>query len=177
MKKLSIAVVREHIILCLMIALIFLFSSGVFAADGDKFSAYVTDSDQVRIGKTGKLIGFKKDIEVATTNDTVTASESGKTFLVNNGSELVTMTLLTSASGLEYTFTTINGNADGTSKVILNPQSTDTFVGCVNSTVTTTFVAGDDLDSSGATGDSVTIVGADTKWYCVDRTGTFADGN
>lgn len=116
---------------------------------------------------------FKTLIEVVTTSDTVTARESGKTFLVNATSGAPRFTLPTAATGLTYTFKAINGPA----RIELSPQATDTMVGCVVSAATSTFAAGDDLDSATTTGDSVTIVGASTKWYCIDRVSTWVDGN
>jgi len=152
--------------------------NGAFAVDGDLSTWYNSADNEVRITSTGALVNTRTDIEVATTNDTVTVAESNKTFLPNISSGTITFTLPTAASGLTYQFSSINGNnAAGQGTIILNPQSTDTFVGCVNSGTTSTFTAGDDLDSPGATGDSVTIVGASTKWYCVNRIGTWVDGN
>lgn len=129
------------------------------------------------IDNNGQM-SYKSLVEVATTSDTVLATETGKIFFPNISSGTITFTLPTAASGLTFTFSSINGHAtSGQGTVILSPQATDTFVGCVNSTSATTFATGDDLDSPGATGDSVTIVGASTKWYCVDRTGNWVDGN
>lgn len=115
---------------------------------------------------------LKRYVESQTTSDTITASESGKVFIVS-GSGAPRFTLPTAAAGLTYTFTSIGGPA----RIELSPQSTDTMVGCVVGSAVTTFAAGDDLDSPGTTGDSVTIVGASTKWYCINRVSTWVDGN
>lgn len=68
----------------------------------------------------------------------------------------ITMTLPTAAAGLKYKFVVADA-ASGS--VILNPQSTDTFVGCVYGAGATTFTTGDDLDSPSTTvtGDTVEI--------------------
>lgn len=143
-------------------------SSGVHA--GVKFSV-----DGFKIDANQQM-SYKELIEVLTTDDTVTVAESGKTLFIDINRGSFTGTLPTAASGLKYTYTAINGNAaTGQGRIFLAPQSTDTFVGCVNNTAVTTFATGDRLRSVDATGDSVTIVGASTVWYCTNRIGTWAD--
>jgi hypothetical protein len=159
----------SFIIALLMTALVV---SGAFGADGDQLS-----TNNFRVDGNG-YVYYKALIEVATTSDTVTAAESGKIFLSNISTGTLKYTLPTAASGLTYTFTSINGNAtSGQGVIYIDPSSADTLVGCVSSTITTTFAAGDSLYSPGATGDTVTIVGASTKWYCINRIGTWVDGN
>ena len=151
--------------------------SGAFSADGDLSTWYNSADNEVRLTSTGVLVNTRTDTEVATTNDTVTVLESGKVFLPNISSGTITFTLPTAAAGLTYTFTSINGHAtSGQGRVYLDPASTDQFSGCANSSSTSTFANGDSLYSPEATGDSVTIVGASTKWYCVNRVGTYVDG-
>jgi len=140
-----------------------------------------TDDDGVaysQIDTDGLVTYVKTDIEIQTTSDTITVEESGKTFLININSGTLTDTLPTSGKGLTYSFVSINGSAtSGQGTCILNPQSTDIFYGCVDSDSASTFTAGDDLDSPGATGDSVTIIGGTNAWYCTHRVGTWVDGN
>lgn len=132
----------------------------------------IDDSSQITF--PGTVI---QKYEVSTTNDTLTASDSGKVYLVNYNTGPIGYALPTSTAGLTYTFTAINGHAtSGQARIYINPAITDTFVGCVNSSVTSTFAAGDSLYSPGATGDSVTIVGYPLYWYCTDRIGTWVDG-
>lgn len=151
--------------------------NGAYAADGDLFLTEDSSGNDIRINTTGQAIGWRADYEVATTNDTLTAAESGKT-IVANPTSYTTFTLPTAATGLRYRFLVANGNSGTTAGMIaLSPQSTDTFEGCVASNATTSFTTGDDLVSPGATGDSVEIIGASTKWYCVNRIGTWTDGN
>jgi hypothetical protein len=147
-----------------------------FCADGDELT-----TTSFRVNSSGQVV-MKALVEAATTNDTVTAAETGKTFIVSGSSattqNTVTFTLPTAAAGLTYRFIAADGHATAPRKrIYLDPASTDTFVGCVNSSVTTTFAAGDSLYSPGATGDSVTIVGNSLYWYCTDRVGTWVDGN
>lgn len=156
----------------LLALLIFIaFPNGAFAEDGDELT-----TTSFRVNSDGQVV-YKQLNEVITTNDTVTAAETGKTFFINKTTAGTThITLPTAATGLTYTFTALYGN--GVTKFRLDPASTDAFGGnCVNSASTTTFANGDRLISAGATGDTVTIVGASTKWYCTNRTGTFVDAN
>jgi len=162
---------KKFKILSLALLLSLAFVSG---ASANKFSV-----DGFTINTSGLISEFKTYTESDTTNDTVTAAKTGATFLVDaSAGGTLTYTLPTAAAGLTYKFVSIGGHqTSGQGTIILSPQSTDTFVGCVTSSVTSTFTAGDDLDSPQATGDTVTIVGASTKWYCVDRIGTWVDGN
>jgi hypothetical protein len=100
-----------------------LFTLPVFASDGDLFSVYNSSGNQVRITSTGAYLGGRTSYEVITTDDTVTAADSGTTFFINNADDPVTMTLPTAAAGLTYKFVSINGNADNDTRTILNPQS------------------------------------------------------
>lgn len=149
-----------------------LLANGAYCADGDELT-----TTSFRVNSDGQVVQ-KQLIEVAITNDTITAAETGKTILTNYNTSPVTYHLPTAAAGLKYTFTSINGHVtSGKAIVYLEPADVDTFVGCVNGTSTTSFAAGDSLYSPGATGDSVTIVGNTLYWYCTDRTGTWVDGN
>ena len=140
-------------------------------ADGNKFSVtgFTIDNNQ--------LMSYKKLYEVVTTTDTITAAESGKTFFIDNdGTALITLTLPTAAAGLNYSFV-ISDASLGSFKI--SPASTDTLVGCVNGTSDSSFTAGDSLDaqSTPTTGDTVSMVGVSTIWYCDDMIGTWVDGN
>jgi len=124
------------------------------------------------------LLGQKLTAEVVTTNDTVTAADSGTVFLMNTASTTTQVTLPTAAAGLNYAFVVVGGDG-ATSAVRLDPKSTDRFEGCVSSSATTTFALGDRMSSpvTQATGDTVTLVGASTKWYCAGYVGTWVDVN
>ena len=169
---------KFSILVALLIVL--MVSGAAQAANTNLFSVENTSGNEIYIDSTGVFYGAKASTEAATTNDTVTAAESGKTFLIDPGVTYpLTMTLPVAAAGLEYTFTAVNGMQGSSTpgRIYLDPNIADTFVGCVNSLVTSTFAAGDSLYSPGATGDTVTIVGASTKWYCTNRVGTWVDGN
>jgi len=171
---------------CLALLLAFVFISPALATDwrGNVGGIDANNAPYWGVDSNGTLIpstlaSYKTIYETATTSDTLTATESGKTIFVNISSGDAVFTLPTAAAGLTYTFTAINGNGtDGQGEFILNPQSTDTFYGCVSSSAASTFSAGDDLDSPHQTGDSVTITSpAALKWVCTNRVGTFVDGN
>lgn len=133
------------------------------------------DSDRVITIATDA--GIKASYELVTTSDTITASETGKTFIINPASQM-TLTLPDADVGMSFKFTANNGNAGGTKKFILDPQSTDTLRGVVNSAAASTFAAGDSVISPGVTGDSITLFCAqDTYWDVVDIRGTFSDNN
>lgn len=124
--------------------------------------------------------GVKAKYEVKTTDDTLTAVESGTVYYINptDGSPM-TITLPDADVGLTYTFVAINGNNSGNSWYQLAPQSTDTLVAVANTkTAASTYVAGDKVRSNSATGDSITVTcGADTYWYIGSVRGTFTDVN
>lgn len=119
-------------------------------------------------------------IEVKTTSDTLTVAECGKTILANISSGDMTLTLPESTGyGCYFKVVAINGHAtSGQGRIIIDPQSSDTLVGCVSSSVTTTFAAGDSLRSPEATGDTIKVTDyTDGSWACSDRIGTWADNN
>lgn len=152
----------------------------IFADDDDVSSLYGKANPTAEVWKvdSNDQMYFRQAIEAVTTSDSVTAVESGKQFNVAPASTAVFFTLPSAAAGLDYTFTATTGNASPTKTIVLDPASSDTFVGCVNGTSATTFVANDRLISPGATGDSVRITGtASNQWVCSARTGTWADYN
>jgi len=120
--------------------------------------------------------GLKVAYEVATTSDTITAEESGKTFIYKPASTTSTFILPDADVGMFFKFTAANGGA--TKKMVINPQDTDYIRGAVNSAALNTFATGDSITSPGNTGDSITFFCAeDLYWDVVDRTGTFVDSN
>jgi hypothetical protein len=168
--------VRKMIILLALLMIIPV--SGAYCA-ADLFNVTQDDGYAVRIDSDGKYMGMRRDVEVATTSDTITAAESGKVFLVDPATTAVTFTLPTAATGMQYTFTAIDGSRqENLQSIILDPASTDTLVSCVTSDSTTSFAAGDKIYSQGITGDSVTIVcGSANTWACINRVGSWYDGN
>lgn len=122
--------------------------------------------------------GVVMPYELATTSDTITAVECGKTFIVNPSTAGVVFTLPNADVGCSLTFVQSVGSAAGTKKFSIDPQSTDTLRGVVNGTSGSTFAAGDKATSPGATGDSISIFcGEDTYWDTVMKIGTFVDSN
>ena len=153
-----------------LIAIMFLFG----AVEGyavDKFVVgNAADENLVKITETGIFEGARGDYTVVTTNDTLTAIESGIVEIVEGTSSPVEITLPTASLGLRYTI--VAGASDGTIEV--QPQDTDTIVYSVSNVV---LDQGDDLDSSGTTGDSVTLIcGVATKWFVESMKGTWVDG-
>ncbi len=158
--------------LLLLLAVLLIAVVPAFAGDQLTLTGFNISSD----GQTA----YRSLIEEITTSDTVTASESGKVFVITPAdTKQVKMTLPTAAAGLTYTFYAADGGtAAAVNKyVIVDPASTDTFVGCVNSASATTFATGDALKNAGATGDTVTLVGNTLYWYCTSRTGVWSDNN
>lgn len=123
--------------------------------------------------------GIYAKVEAATTNDTITAAESGKTFVVSpvSGSP-VTFTLPTAVAGLSFQFIAGTGHATTTLRYFeLDPQSTDYLI-VANSGATSTYAAGDKTKSGGITGDSIMIYCATAgTWIALDTRGTWTDGN
>lgn len=131
--------------------------------------------------------GVYAKMEKATTSDTLTAAESGKIFIVEPvAGAPATFILPTAALGsitestLQYTF--VKGTSSGTwtsgnQIFYVDPQSTDKII-FLNSGVPNTFANGDKIQSSGITGDSLTLIaGPDSTWYAVNVRGTWTDAN
>ena len=130
--------------------------------------------------------GVDARYELLTTNDTLTASDSGKTFIVTvtTGSPItITLPSATSDSlGMEFTFVAapISGlGTAATSYFELDPSALD-FIYSANAagTLSTTVAAGDRVRSAGLTGDSIHIINPKALyWYTEDVRGTFSDAN
>ena len=118
--------------------------------------------------------GIKYAYEATATSDTLTAADSGKTFILDPLVDDVTFTLPDADVGLNFIFNA----SDGSGKFILEPQSTDYFRGVVNSAAGNTFSTGDSVISPGNTGDSISIFcGEDLYWNVLYKIGTFVDNN
>lgn len=111
--------------------------------------------------------------EHKTTSDTLTAAETGTTYVIlAEQAWPATITLPDADVGLHYTF--VSASADS---IYLAPQSTDIFVVPLSG-LDNTFTAGDIVYTQGYTGDSIEILCTkDLYWYVVDHVGTLADGN
>lgn len=123
--------------------------------------------------------GIYAKYEAATTNDTITAAESGKTFVVSpvSGSP-VTFTLPTAVAGLNFKFIAGSGHATTTLRQFyIDPQSTDYLI-VANAGTTSTYAAGDKTQSGGITGDSIELIcTTDGTWIAIDTRGTWVDAN
>ena len=155
MKKLSLVLMALLATLC--------FASGAYCAEGDEFS-----TTSFRIDGNGQV--FQKAlVENISSNDTVTAAESGKTFLITSASgSPAYIALPDAATGLIYHFIDGNGN-----RFAIDPDSDDTIKYASLS-------VGDRLISpaSGAAGDSLTIIATDdSTWFVNDHGATFVDNN
>lgn len=127
--------------------------------------------------------GVYAKYELATTNDTITAVESGKTFIVEgvcSTSSTTTFNLPDADVGLEFTFVigaghTICNSTSDSPDININPQDTD-YIYFTNSNAENTFAVGDSLNSTGTTADSVRLIcGKDLYWYATDVRGTWTD--
>lgn len=108
-------------------------------------------------------VGLKVEI-VTATEDTVTTADSPRRFISTGTSAfgLSTFTLPTAATGLEYAFSDGVGTTTVAHVLKLQPQSGDNIL-----YGNPPLDDGDKLNSSGATGDSVHIVGGSGVWYVV----------
>ena len=167
---------KLRLVLMALLAVL-LFTSGAYCTEGDELS-----TNNFRVDGNGQVF-MKKLVETVTTSDTITAAESGKTFIITADSGYIEFTLPTAAAGLNYTFISINGGVGtgqyNTGRVYIDPASTDVIHGCVTSDSGTTLAAGDSIFSSGSTGDAVTLVShAATYWVCTNPVpaGGWTDG-
>jgi hypothetical protein len=146
--------------------------SMAFCASGDLFSVEdPTYGQEVRILKTGEIVGAKANYELVATNDTVTAAESGKTFVVKQSSadttNTVTLTLPSAVAGLSYTIISADDEI-----IYVDPAGTDTII-----YKNPPMGGGDKLQSPAATGDSVILVCPATGYWAATTVGTWLDAN
>ena len=146
----------QVILLALLVALTL--SSRAFAAEGDEIS-----TNSFRIDSNGEM-WYQVLNEVATTNDTVTAAESGKVFFISDGGGYgsVDMTLPAADEGLNYTFIQ---QGTGT-RIVVKPNGTDQLL-------YSTAAAGDYLQSPGTVGASIKVYASDDSVWFVETNGTF----
>ena len=153
---------KKLLICSLVLVAMLVFSHQGFCTT-DLFSVGNADDDNlVAIKSTGVVEGARGDYEVVTTDDTLTAEESGITLIVDGTYDI---TLPADSLGLEYTIV-----AASTDTVSIAPASGDSIAYL-------TLDAGDELDSAGAIGDAVSLIcGASNTWYIKSMTGTWTDG-
>ncbi len=171
---------RKAYILSMIMAMVALNANaaskiGTFGApNGDgTYSMEVFDDRSIKLADDASIL---MAVESATTNDTLTSVDCGKTFIVNPATTTVTFSLPIVVDGCGMRFVAANGSA--TKKFILNPDDTNMFRGLVNSAAPTTLALGDSVISPGNTADSIFIFSdGDTIWDIVDLRGTFVDNN
>ncbi|MEA2036147.1 MAG: hypothetical protein U9O94_01460 [Nanoarchaeota archaeon] len=161
----------------LVILLVLAVASGVHAADIVSTDGMPNDSGiyPIQVDTDGVITiasdaGLKLAYEAATTSDTLTASESGKTLSVDCSTPCE-FELPAAVAGMSFSF--ISDNNDATFSV--DPNGTDTIKW---SNGAAPLAAGDKLTSPGATEDSITLFStASGYWSVKEITGTFTDGN
>ena len=110
---------------------------------------------------------IKSPYQAGTTNDTLTAADSGKTIITKSGTVSGVIFYLPDATvGVNFTFV-----AGTTHSIYLNPDASDT----INYA---SLAVNDQLyNSSGAKGDSVTLFcGVADQWEVIVHSGTWVDG-
>jgi len=127
-------------------------------------------------------IGGPEIIELVTANKTLSASDSGKTFLI--GADALVITLPATSFGLKFTF--VNFGAAGAQIMTISPQAADGIAGTVTLAASVVVLDGTvdkDLVNTKATsqaGDRATILGSGipgTKaWILTESGGIFAQG-
>lgn len=139
---------------------------------------YITLSDGTRVPfEEG---GMVRNVEVISADTTLTVEDSGKTFLV--ATDALTVTLPSTAIGLEYTF--VNSGADANNIITVSPAAADGISGTITlaaSVVELSGVVDKDLINTKATsisGDSCKILGTGvagaTAWLVNSSTGIWA---
>ena len=114
---------------------------------------------------SGVLTRYKSNVVIATTNQTLTANDSGTTYIAN-AADLV-FTLPATVAGLVYTF--VNAAVSVGTGLSVSPAAADNINEGVDNK---------DLINSGATdvlGDAVTVLGdGSTGWFTTAKIGTWA---
>lgn len=124
--------------------------------------------------------GANSPIQIVIANLTLSAADSGKTFLV--ATDALTITLPATIAGCQYTF--INHGAAGNNIITVAPQAVDGIAGTItlaSSVVTRVGTVNTALVNTKATstkGNAVTIIGTGVTgtgaWYIKESTGIWA---
>ena len=121
---------------------------------------FTVDSDGVMDGASGSIINARivGDIELITaTEEVLTAADSGKLFIAT-ATATTTFTLPSAVAGLEFGFSTSKGQT-----ISVDPAST------LDTILYLSLDGGDELDSAGATADSLKLRAIDAdSWVPVD---------
>ena len=130
-----------------------------------KGSGSVTIGDTSTGGVSMGTTLYKNSTEVVTATNVITASESGKVFFLNSGTEFVS-TLPAPAAGLHYTFI-VTAAPSGASYTVVTASSANIIKG---QAVNAAGVAGD----TGTADDTISFV--DGQAVAGDRVDVFCDG-
>ena len=162
-------VITLIVMMCFMFAAVPVDASKVTALGRKNTSEeYVFEIDEDGLVTFRADAGIKFPYQSGTTNDTLTAADSGRTYVTSSGTVgAVLIDLPDAVPGLNYPF--ITGT---THSVYINPEGTD----IINYA---SLAAGDSIyNSTAAKGDSIILfcVTAD-QWEVDIHNGTWADGN
>lgn len=152
---------RKYLVLLLALVMVLTLQSGVYAAEGDEIS-----TTSFRVDGNGEM-WYQVLNEAPTTNDTVTAAESGKVFLVNDGGAYpeILFNLPAADEGLTYTFV----QQGTTTRFVLNPNGTDQLL-------YSTASAGNRIKAPATAGSTATIYASDDTVWFVTTNATFTIG-
>lgn len=151
---------RKYLVVLLALLMVFTLTSGARAETNYKFSVdgfIIDENEQMR---------YNAYIQKISTDDSVTAAESGKVFIVTSASGLPAIISLPDAEdGLVYEF--VDGNGNG---FMVNPDDSDTMqYGSLS--------AGEQLQAPGNIGDGLTIYATDdSKWFVNDHGVSYVNG-
>lgn len=146
--------------------------------DGIVTDKNITTAGNLTVDGVATLNGSKNLTEAVTADtETISASESGKTYVQTRSSTTVTFSLPPAEAGLRYTF--VCGHAS--SEILINPATGDAIVGKSSGADDGTGIApaaGTGIKNTAATnvvGDFCTLVALDgTTWYMVAVAGVWA---
>ena len=134
-------------------------SGQIWAATDINFTGDVTVTNSGSVSSIAIDDSSSITNEVVTaTSETVTAADSPTRYIATNTAAGTTFTLPAAVADLEYIFS--DGGTNNT--ITIDTASTADTIKYL------TLDAGDTLDSAGATGDSVHLVGGSATWYVVD---------
>lgn len=138
---------------------------GVYNSTDSTYGLEVDNLNSFHYGPTSASIYYPGT--TATTNQTLTAQQSGQTFVMTGTSNNTRFTLPTAAVGMRYTIID-----DTTNTLQVTPQSTDTI------NFSTLTVGQGLLSSSAAKGDRIELFCAvANKWSVAELSGTWAHGS
>jgi len=129
----------------------------------------VTVTDDLNVGGDATITGrvlYDVYVTLATTNTTVSATDSGKLYANKGATTEITLTLPSAAAGIYNCIYVSDAYT-----VTIAPATGDTIEALTNA-------AGDRLQNTGTSGDSICLVGLDIdEWAPLQEVGTWSDIN